>query len=219
MVEFSGYCVAFLFTRKRPGDGQVVARIEVEAAANKEAWAKASGTVLPPILDALSYSTGTPLLLRDCELVLKAQRGDKKRRALYIGQRHVPALAALTNAEIAEANKVLSEGNNLRLPLCWHRYALDRQLAHDQFVFNWLAFEALAGNAVIASRCPKCQEELQHCGLPVAHGGSNKAEARRIFQQPIRVLRTANSMTRFGTNLEIASFTDSDIQNLNTSPN
>jgi hypothetical protein len=181
-IEFSGHRPTFLFSEKAPSDGQVIARIEVDAVNNREAWDKASGTVLPPILDALSFSTGTPLLLRDCELVLKAQPGDKQRRALYVGHRHEPSLVALGAVEINETKKILAGGEDLRLPLCWHRYALDRQLAHEQFVFNWLAFEALAGDATIPSRCPTCNEELQHCGNPVVHAGSNKAAARQIFQ-------------------------------------
>jgi hypothetical protein len=182
IIEFSGHRTAFLFSAKAPGDNQVIARLEVDAVNNREAWAKASGTVLPPILDALSFSTGTPLLLRDCELVLKAQPGDEKRRALYVGHKNEPTRVVLTAIEIEETKKILIDGEDLRLPLCWHRYALDRQLAHDQFVFNWLAFEALAGDATIPSRCPKCNEELQHCGSPVVHAGSDKTAARQIFR-------------------------------------
>ncbi len=181
-IDFAGHRPVFLFTEKAPNDGQVIVRTEVDADNNREGWTKAAGTVLPPILDAISFSTGTPLLLRDCELLLKAEPGESKRRALYVGHRHLQSHAALKPIEIEEAKKILAAGDELRLALCWHRYALDRQLAHEQFVFNWLAFEALAGDATIPSRCPECNEELHHCGHPIVHRGSSKTEARQIFQ-------------------------------------
>src|SRR4029077_21038926 len=134
---------------------------------------------LPKILDALSFATGTPMLLRDCELVLKAEAGQNKRRALYVGHRHVPSLVPLESVEIEEAKKILATGEDLRLPLCWHRYSLDRQLAHEQFVFNWLAFEALAGDTDVSSRCPKCHAELEHCGRTISHRSSSKVAARK----------------------------------------
>jgi hypothetical protein len=181
-LEFAEHQHVLLFSKKAPDDGYVIAQIELEAPDNVGAWGKAASGLLPPILDAMSFATGTPLLLRDCELILKAEAGSAKRRALYIGHRHVPSLAPLRTVEIEEVKTILSAGEDLRLPLCWHRYALDRQLALEQFVFNWLAFEALAGDTDVPSRCPKCQEELKHCGSPVIHRSSSKATARQIFK-------------------------------------
>jgi len=181
--DFRGHQPTLLFSKKKPHDKYVIAQITVDAPNNREAWGTAASTLMPPILDALSFATGTPLLLRDCELVLRAEAGSKRRRALYVGHRHVPSLAQLRAAEIEEAKKILETGEDLRLPLCWHRYALDRQLVTEQFIFNWLGFEALAGDADVPSRCPKCHEELTHCGLSIAHRGSNKTTARQIFKE------------------------------------
>jgi hypothetical protein len=58
----------------------------------------------------------------------------------------------------------------------------DRQLALEQFVFHWLAFEALAGDEDVASHCPACQKVVEHCGRPVTHRSSNKVLARGIFR-------------------------------------
>jgi len=181
-VEFGGHKSVLLFSKRTSDDGYVVAQIELEATNNEKAWVLVASNLLPPILDALSFATGTPLLLRDCELILKDEAGSAKRRVLYIGHRHVPSRAHLRNVEIEEMKTILAAGEDLRLPLCWHRYALDRELAHEQFVFNWLAFEALAGDTDVASRCPKCHEELKHCDRPVVHRSSSKTAARQIFQ-------------------------------------
>jgi len=167
-VDFDGYQPVFLFSKKTPQEEQVIAQVEMEAASGEAAWNRTASGLLPPILDAISFATGTPLLLRDCELVLKDETGSKKRRALYVGHRHVPSLVPLQQDEIDEAKKILASGEGVRLPLCWHRYALDRELAHEQFVFNWLAFEALAGDTDVTSRCSLCHEELQHCGRAVS---------------------------------------------------
>jgi hypothetical protein len=181
-VEFGGHQSVLLFSKKTPDNGHVVAQIEVEANNNEQAWVVVASNFLPPILDALSFATGTPLLLRDCELILKDEAGKAKRRVLYIGHRHVPSVAYLQDVEIEEMKTILATGDDLRLPLCWHRYALDRELAHEQFVFNWLAFEALAGDTDVPSRCPKCHEELNHCDRPVVHRGSSKIAACQIFR-------------------------------------
>jgi hypothetical protein len=82
----------------------------------------------------------------------------------------------------------LTRGSDLAV----HRYALDRELALEQFVFHWLAFEALAGDTDVPSRCPKCQQELVHCEAPVVHGSSSKSEARKIFQAANRIQATRN---------------------------
>jgi hypothetical protein len=167
-VEFSDRHAIFLFSKKTDKDKHVVAQIEVEATNNREAWVQTASSLLPPILDALSFATGTPLLLRDCELILKDESGRAARHSIYVGHRRVPSLVNFGVVEIDEMKKILASGEDLRLPLCWHRYALDRELAHEQFVFNWLAFEALAGDTDVTTRCPKCREEVQHCGSTVS---------------------------------------------------
>ena len=180
-VDFLGHRPSLLFSRKTAEEKYVIAQVEVEALDNRQAWGTAASSLLPPILDALSFATGTPLLLRDCELVLKSEAGSSTRRALYVGHRHVPSLAQLRAIEIEEMKKILADGEELKLPLSWHRYALDRQLVLEQFIFNWLAFEALAGDADVPTRCPTCHEEVKHCNRAISHRGSSKIAARQIF--------------------------------------
>lgn len=173
--------VTFLFSQKRPEETYVYVRVGLEATNNRLAQEIASSKIVPPVLDALSFSTGTPLLLGECDLILKDEAGSQTRRAIYVGNRRTQLRVPLTAEAIQDARGILSLEGAPRLPLCWHRYALDRQLAPEQFVFQWLAFEGLAGDADIASRCPKCRKSLEHCGVEVKHRGSNKTAARDVF--------------------------------------
>jgi len=182
-INRDGVDVTFLFSKRQTNDKYVRAQMKLEAVNNRDAQAKASTDVLPPLLDALAYTTGTPLLLVECELILKDEHGNVPRRAIYVGRKASPTKIALTDEALAEAGKVL-QIESLKLPICWHRYALHRQLTLDQFIFNWLSLEALAGDADIPSRCRnhKCQKELEHCGLPVFHRGTSKTRAAEIFR-------------------------------------
>ncbi len=137
--------------------------------------------MLPPVLDALAFATGTPLLLAECELILKDETGSRPRRAIYVGHKKTPSRIELSVEAVSETTRIL-ENDGPKLSICWHRYALYRQLALDQFVFHWLAFEALAGDADIASRCPKCQEVVEHCGQAVIHRSSSRVKAAEIFR-------------------------------------
>lgn len=181
-LSHAGETAVFLFSTQSLDNRHVIVQVELDAKKYDDAWGTAAGVVLPPVLDALSFATGTPLLLRDLELALKEESGKPERRGLFVGHIRFASAVPLEELEIQEVNKILSAGEDLRLPLCWHRYALDRELALEQFVFHWLAFEALAGDTDVSSRCPKCAQELTHCELPVRHRGSSKTAARKIFQ-------------------------------------
>jgi len=121
-------------------------------------------------------------LLRECDLILKDEAGTQVRRAIYVESRRMPRRVPLTPDAVQDVSRILSSDGAPRLPLCWYRYALDRRLVPEQFVFQWLAFEGLAGDADIPSRCPKCREVLHHCETEVTHRGSNKIAAREIFR-------------------------------------
>jgi hypothetical protein len=172
--------VRFLFSKRQPDDGKLRVELQIDAANNRDAQARASGELLPLALDALSFTTGTPLLLSECELILKDESGSDLRRAIYVAHKSTPTKVALPERAVEEASQIL-KSDSASLAICWHRYALDRQLPLDQFVFNWLAFEALAGDAEIASRCSRCGEALSHCDVPVSHTGSSKNRAAEIF--------------------------------------
>lgn len=180
-LQYDGADITFLFSKKDDADRYVRVQTELEAPNNREAQTRAASTLLPPVLDALSFATGTPLLLAECELILKDEGGSGARRAIYVGHKKTPTKVPLAESAIADAGKLL-QNKGLRLPLCWLRYALHRHLALDQFVFTWLAFEVLAGDADIPSRCPKCMQEVQHCGSALTHRGASKERAAQIFQ-------------------------------------
>jgi hypothetical protein len=175
-LEYGGYRMLFLFSQKKSEDRNAMVEIEVEAKDNREAQEKASGIVLPQVLDALSFTTCTPLLLGGCELVLKDESGSLARRAIYVAERKVPTPVRLTDESIEDAKAILGSPVGPGLPLCWHRYALVRRLALDRFVFQWLAFEGLAGERHVAVRCPNCGHER-------AYRGSNKDRAYEIFAE------------------------------------
>jgi hypothetical protein len=80
-IPHNGADVTLLFSQRKSNDKYVRAQTKLEAVNNREAQAKASTDILPPILDALAYTTGTPLLLIECELILKDEHGNVGRRA------------------------------------------------------------------------------------------------------------------------------------------
>jgi len=181
-VSYGEHQTTFLFSKKRPEDNHVCIQVDLQATNNRLAQQIASSKIVPPILDALSFSTGTPLLLRECDLILKDEAGAQVRHAIYVESRQKPRRVPLTPDAVQDVSRILSFNGAPRLPLCWYRYALDRRLVPEQFVFQWLAFEGLAGDADIPSRCPKCREVLNHCETEVTHRGSNKIAAREIFR-------------------------------------
>jgi len=179
-LRHDGADITFLFS-KRNDDRYVRLQTDIEAPNNREAQTRAATNLLPPVLDALSFATGTPLLLVECELILKDETGSRQRRAIYVGHKKTPTQVPLRAETLPQAARLL-QTEETRLSTCWLRYALHRQLALDQFVFHWLAFEVLAGDADISSTCPTCGKEIQHCGKIVAHRGSSKNRACEIFR-------------------------------------
>jgi|SRR6185312_982172 len=174
--------VLLLFSKRPPNEKHVLAELKIHATNAADAWDKCSTVVLPKLLDSLSFATGTPLLLRDAEYMLKDEAGRTTRRMLYIGEKRRLHQIPIEQIDVEDTNKILAANADFRLPLCWHRYALDRTLALEQFVFNWLGFESLAGDADIPNRCPRCQNQLEHCGHAISHRSSDKAEAKKIFK-------------------------------------
>jgi hypothetical protein len=179
-IPYKGTEARFLFSQRRADDKFVRVQVDIEAQNNLEAQSKASSELLPPVLDAMSFATRTPLLLIECELILKDEAGKELRRALYVGQKKTLTRVALHREAVSETVKLLNSEAS-RLSQCWYRYALDRELSLDRFVFNWEAFEALAGDADIPSCCPICKEEIVHCGKKMSHRATSKEQAAKIF--------------------------------------
>ena len=171
-LDSSSGKVKLLFSQKI--GVSLLAQVDVEAAHYSEAQATAAGPVIPPILDALSFTTGTTSLLGECEITLKKETGMRKRRGIYVGQRAVPRSMALSDEALQQAERVLSNHDGPTLPLCWFRYSHQRDLTLEKFVFAWLGFEELAGDTDISSQCPRCKE-------PLTHRGANKEHAWEVF--------------------------------------
>jgi hypothetical protein len=179
-LSHGGVNFEFLFSKRSPVDDYLRIDLEVEDINNRQAQNRANSILLPPALDALSFATGTPMLLKECELILKDEAEKDFRNAIYVGHKKRPTKIALQDGAIGEASKLL-QCDPVKLAVRWHRYALDRQLPLEQFIFNWLSFETLAGDAKIESRCPSCRETLSHCDELVTHAGSSKVRAAEIF--------------------------------------
>jgi hypothetical protein len=174
-ITYSGHTVGFLFSKKRAQESSVIAQLEIDAKDSREAHLKAAASIIPQALDALSFSTGTPLLLEHCELVLKDEAGTKARKVIFIGKRSTPASVKLGDESISDAQKLLDSAGLQSVPLCWYRYAQLRQLTMDRFLFQWLTFEELAGDTDIVIEC-------RNCGHPRSHRGSNRHRAFELFK-------------------------------------
>jgi hypothetical protein len=90
-LSFDGHKATFLFSQKHASDTTVLVQMELDSANNRDAQTLAASILIPQILDSLSFSTGTPLLLKQCELVLKDETGRAKRRVIHVTKRNVPA--------------------------------------------------------------------------------------------------------------------------------
>jgi hypothetical protein len=178
--ECAGHEIAFLFSQKRGEESTAHVRVDVEAADYREADVKAQ-SILQPVLDAMAFSTGSSLLVQHWDFILKAEAGSRTRRAIWCEKRKQPAPFRLTQRAIDEARQILTQEGKSTLELCWHRYALQRNLILDRFVFQWLAFEGLAGHAQIPTICPFCKKEVAHCEKLLSHEGSNGKRAHELF--------------------------------------
>lgn len=178
--ESSGQEVVFLSSEQNTRN-TVRARVDVKGQNYREANVNAQ-SVVQPVLDAVSFSTGTPLLVQHWDFVIKSEPGSATRTALWCDFRKEPAPHPVTRDEIDETRHVLGQAGE-SLELCWHRYAIQRNLVIDRFVFQWLAFEALAGKASIPTICPRCRKEISHCDLPLSHEGSDREKAYELFSR------------------------------------
>jgi hypothetical protein len=140
LLDHKGHRVVLLLTPKEtPGDtGNVV--VDVDGANYQDAQRRASGEIVPPVLDALAFSTGIPLLLLHWDYIRKNETTSDRRRAIYCEFEERTTPLGITEEAVFEAQKILSHENGPALPLCWHRYALQRNLILDRFLFQWLAF-------------------------------------------------------------------------------
>lgn len=179
-VESRGGTILFLFSQKKDTDNTVRLLVDVEGMNYREADIEVQ-SILQPAMDALSFSTGSPLLLLHWDFIVKGEGGSKARRAIWCDKRAEPAPLRLTEKSIEEAQQILKVEEESGLELCWHRYALQRNLVLDRFVFQWLAFEGLAGKKQIPTVCPSCKAEVEHCEKPLLHEGSDRDNAYRLF--------------------------------------
>lgn len=180
--------VTLLFSEKREGDSTVLARIDIQAVGYREAQ-HAAATFVPRVLDCLSFSTGVPMLLGLCELIFRSERGADIRRGVHTKERRFPLSVRLDQRELDFAQSIFDSAGP-KLPLCWLRYSRQRELTLERFVFSWLGFEELAGDADIPATCAGCGEVATHRGADKARAwelfhAANPDVDRRNFDQAI----------------------------------
>lgn len=174
LLEFEGHCARFSFPLDQRAQHKAHVSVQIEA----ENWRDAdlnSQQVLQRVIDALAFSTGQPLLLIDWDFILKDELGSVARKALWRKRTAHPFHFALSAHLVDEAQQVLNSGGGPGIDLCWHRYALQRTLALDRFVFQWMAFESLAGQAKVHRKCEKCGHEH-------VYEAANREEAFKMLQ-------------------------------------
>jgi hypothetical protein len=173
-LTVANHKTVFMFPNKTATENMVLAYLDVEAPNAQQAETRASEDLLPQTLDALSFATGTPLILQPCELILKHEIGAVARRALYVNVSSTSDPVKPSRAELEEAQHILDRDAGPDLALCWHRYAVHRGYVFDRFLFQWLALEGLAGTIQVPANCPKCGEVR-------THSGTDKKQAYAIF--------------------------------------
>ncbi|MFZ0662493.1 MAG: hypothetical protein WAM66_07375 [Acidobacteriaceae bacterium] len=147
------------FTPQLTELGRAYLTLVIEAASWRNADVKAQG-VLQPIMNALTFCTGQSTLLLYWDLILKDEAGSETRRALWCHKSETLNHFNLREGLAEEVQKLLD--NKLDIALCWHRYAVQRDLTLDRFVFQWLAFESLAGQTLVNRPCEKCGHIFEH---------------------------------------------------------
>jgi hypothetical protein len=172
---YDEHLITFCFSKRGDKEIFVNVKLEVEAENANEAQMKASGTLIPLVLNALAFTTGAPLLLHECDLILKSEPGVQARKALYVNVSRLDIAVPISSKQVAESHKILGSASSSTLPMCWHRYAAHRGYALDRFLFQWLALEGLAGNKQIETPCPKC-------GHVRTHDGTDKNKAYELFR-------------------------------------
>jgi hypothetical protein len=181
-LKYRGKTILFLFSQKARTENTVRVLVDVEGTSYQDADMKAQ-SVLQPVMDAMAFSTGSPLLVQHWDFIIKDETGSKTRRAIWCQKRRDPAPLLLTQRALDEAQQILAEKIEPGIELCWHRYALQRNFILDRFLFQWLAFEGLSGKTQIPTVCPRCGSEVAHCETPLSHGGSDGRKAHELFSQ------------------------------------
>jgi hypothetical protein len=181
-LDHRGTRIVFLFSKTKPAKNAVHVVLDADAANYREADIAAQ-MIVQPTLDAISFATGTPLLMQYWDFIIKNEASNGTRRALWCEKGQEVAPVRFGETAVRESQQILSSDEGSTLELCWHRYALQRTLTLDRFVFQWLAFEGLAGKKQIPTVCPRCQKEVTHCDLSLSHEGSDRGKAYELFSK------------------------------------
>jgi hypothetical protein len=154
--------------------GSAYLTLVIEAANWRDADMKAQ-RVLQPILNALTFCTGQSTLLLYWDLILKDEAGSRPRRALWFHKSEALNHFNLREGLAEEVQKLLDSKLESDIALCWHRYAVQRDLTLDRFVFQWLAFESVAGQTPVNRPC-------ENCGHVFTHQAADRVSAFRMLR-------------------------------------
>ena len=119
-LNYRGKALLFLFSKKKASDNEVHLVLDIESTSFQDADVEAQ-RFLQPSLDALSFSTGTPLLVLHWDFITKDETGSTTRRAIWCEKRTENAPLFLTDSAVNETQQILDQEGGPDLELCWHR--------------------------------------------------------------------------------------------------
>lgn len=165
-LSSQGINVHFKFSEKQIPENrfentqEILVELELDEETAYKADRRASSEIIPPALDAITLATGIPFVVMGLHKILKDEIGSKIRRALYMNYGHFDLPVGMQPHTLKNAQTVLNQLNDdAHHALRFHRHAAQRTLPFEKFIFQWLAFENLAGLHEILDSCKKCGEK------------------------------------------------------------
>jgi len=154
--EYAGSEARFLFSSRRT-DRELEAEVESTGANWDIAVRNVIDSVIPPTLDIIAFHRHTPMLLSFPTRVLKAEPGQRLRRAILTNMQSWPMTVDMDDRDVQEIRRLLSAKLPVARPaLRWLRNAFRPLTILERFMFSRLALESIAGAVEVERECPTC---------------------------------------------------------------
>jgi hypothetical protein len=119
VFKYRGVDVHFRFSERKENHDGVEAELCVEAGNHSQAIEYAQSHILHGVLDAIAFQRHTPLSVRNWTLILKAERGLRRRRFILASDSRHNDKCFIDNESTSEIQKILD--GPMRLSLRWMR--------------------------------------------------------------------------------------------------
>jgi hypothetical protein len=174
--------VTFLFAERKENEEGVEAELCVEADNHVQAIEFAQSHFLHAVLDAIAFQRHTSLSVRHWTLILKAERGLRKRRFILARNSRHPEKLFIDDLALFEVQKILD--GQMMLALRWMRNSYRPMPIFDEFVFLWLALENLSGTVQQPTYCGYCKKKVicETCRIHPEHNASDRQGALKIIE-------------------------------------